>query len=121
MWNPNLGGFSNTSDCYPGDEYVDFIGLDTYDNEWGSYWPTLKRSYGSWNANKSYVSGEGLEVDQTIWKCLKNNTNIRPGTDSSVWSLVANETTLLKARTKAEYDSRNASIALHDSAENPSF
>ena len=38
-WNPTRGdlGVGNLANYYPGDAYVDIIGLDVYDNEWGSY------------------------------------------------------------------------------------
>jgi hypothetical protein len=38
-WNPTRGnlGVGNLANYYPGDSYVDIIGLDVYDNEWGSY------------------------------------------------------------------------------------
>ena len=35
FWNPALGWISaNTESCYPGDDYVDYIGLDVYDQCW---------------------------------------------------------------------------------------
>jgi Glycosyl hydrolase family 26 len=38
-WNPTDGdeGVGNLADYYPGNSYVDFIGLDVYDVAWGSY------------------------------------------------------------------------------------
>jgi hypothetical protein len=38
-WNPTRGdsGIGNLSNYYPGNAYVDYIGLDVYDTEWGSY------------------------------------------------------------------------------------
>jgi hypothetical protein len=38
-WNPTLGdlGVGNLADYYPGNEYVDYIGADVYDQAWASY------------------------------------------------------------------------------------
>jgi hypothetical protein len=38
-WNPNLGdsGVGTLADYYPGNAYVDYIGLDVYDQAWGYY------------------------------------------------------------------------------------
>ncbi len=38
-WNPTRGnlGVGNLANYYPGDSFVDIIGLDVYDTEWGSY------------------------------------------------------------------------------------
>jgi len=38
-WNPTLGdgGVGNLDAYYPGDAYVDYVGLDVYDNDWGAY------------------------------------------------------------------------------------
>lgn len=38
-WNPNIGAQSagNLADYYPGNDYVNLIGLDVYDISWGSY------------------------------------------------------------------------------------
>jgi hypothetical protein len=38
-WNPTRGdqGVGNLADYYPGDAYVDYVGLDVYDTEWGNY------------------------------------------------------------------------------------
>ena len=38
-WNPTRGdlGVGDLASYYPGDAYVDWIGLDVYDNEWGTY------------------------------------------------------------------------------------
>jgi len=36
-WNPTRGGSVDLASYYPGDSYVDWIGLDVYDAEWGSY------------------------------------------------------------------------------------
>ncbi len=38
-WNPTRGdlGVGNLANYYPGNKYVDYVGLDVYDTEWGSY------------------------------------------------------------------------------------
>ena len=38
-WNPTAGdeGVGNLANYYPGNAYVDYIGLDLYDQAWGSY------------------------------------------------------------------------------------
>ncbi len=36
-WNPTRGTSLNLADYYPGNSYVDIIGLDVYDTEWASY------------------------------------------------------------------------------------
>jgi hypothetical protein len=38
-WNPDIGdaGCGNLADYYPGDSYVDFVGLDLYDGGWSIY------------------------------------------------------------------------------------
>jgi Glycosyl hydrolase family 26 len=38
-WNPTRGdqGVGNLADYYPGNSYVDYVGLDVYDVEWQSY------------------------------------------------------------------------------------
>ncbi len=38
-WNPTRGDLSvgNLANFYPGDSYVDYVGLDVYDVEWASY------------------------------------------------------------------------------------
>ncbi len=37
VWNPNAGGSDDLGDYYPGNAYVDLIGLDLYDQAWGNY------------------------------------------------------------------------------------
>ncbi len=38
-WNPTRGdlGVGDLASFYPGDAYVNYVGLDVYDTEWGSY------------------------------------------------------------------------------------
>jgi len=36
-WNPDAGGTDDLADDYPGSSYVDYIGLDLYDQAWGNY------------------------------------------------------------------------------------
>lgn len=38
VWNPNIGpGSFPAEQAYPGDEYVDLVGVDVYDTSWTSY------------------------------------------------------------------------------------
>ena len=38
-WNPDIGdlGIGDLAQYYPGDSYVDLVGLDVYDTDWGTY------------------------------------------------------------------------------------
>ena len=45
VWNPVPGQWGiNLANCYPGDEYVDQIGIDIYDQNWNVYKPGLPRT-----------------------------------------------------------------------------
>jgi len=60
-WNPTRGdmGVGDLANYYPGDTYVDIVGLDVYDTEWASYpgaqaeWQTMQtQAYGlNWLAS----------------------------------------------------------------------
>jgi len=102
VWNPNNGWAAvNATECYPGDSYVDYIGVDCYDVDWSVYnWP-ITRTFGTWNNTLSYDSGDGVEYSRQIWKSLKSNSRIQPGTDGSTWSLLADAATLTKMQTSA--------------------
>lgn len=64
-WCPNAGSSPgcNPVNAYPGDDYVDYIGIDTYD---GGNWQTaLTRPYGlSWVATFAKEHGKPLAVDE---------------------------------------------------------
>lgn len=60
LWNPAIGAVgADTEKCYPGDSYVDYVGLDVYDESWaGDTYPipagaseaeTLRRRQNAWD------------------------------------------------------------------------
>lgn len=61
VWNPNIGSSYDLNTVYPGDSYVDFIGIDYYDQSWaGDTYPIpsgataaekLTRWMNAWNDN----------------------------------------------------------------------
>ncbi len=74
-WNPTMGdtGIGNLADFYPGNAYVDEIGLDIYDQSWGTYtgisseWNTfLTEPYGlNWLA--SFAASQGKPITFPEW------------------------------------------------------
>jgi len=102
IWNPNNGWAAvNATECWPGDEYVDYVGVDCYDVAWNIYnWP-LNRTFGEWNESQSYINGDGVEYQRQIWKSEKNNVDVTPGSDSSAWTLLADSASLTKMQTSA--------------------
>ncbi len=102
IWNPN-GGYNavNAPDCWPGDEYVDYVGVDSYDIDYGSYNWESTQPFGSWSPMRLSVINDSMEHNVSIWKALVNSTNVEPGTDDTVWTLLANSTTLQSLRQKA--------------------
>jgi len=74
-WNPTRGdmGVGNLANYYPGDAYVDVIGLDVYDQEWATYpgpqaeWQNmLTQSYGlDWLA--SFAAAHNKPVSFPEW------------------------------------------------------
>lgn len=74
-WNPTAGdqGIGNLANYYPGNNYVDYIGLDLYDQSWGSYpgiaseWNTyLTEPYGlNWLA--SFAAAQGKQITLPEW------------------------------------------------------
>jgi hypothetical protein len=74
-WNPTAGdqGIGNLANYYPGNNYVDYIGLDLYDQSWGSYpgiaseWNTyLTEPYGlNWLA--SFAASQGKQITLPEW------------------------------------------------------
>ncbi len=106
IWNVNNGyaDVDNATLCYPGDNYVDYVGIDAYDVEWGTYkWTDqgVTAAYGSWSDTKQYTVGDGLEHNRSVWKALINHTNVEPGSNGDTWQLLANATELQALRVKA--------------------
>ncbi len=74
-WNPTAGdqGIGNLANYYPGNAYVDYIGLDLYDQAWGNYpgissqWNTyLTEPYGlNWLA--SFAATQGKQITLPEW------------------------------------------------------
>ena len=74
-WNPTAGdtGVGNLAQYYPGNAYVDQIGLDLYDQQWGTYpgiaaqWNTdLTEPYGlNWLA--SFAASQGKQITLPEW------------------------------------------------------
>jgi Glycosyl hydrolase family 26 len=74
-WNPTAGdqGVGDLANYYPGSAYVDYIGLDVYDQAWGTYagiaseWNTyLTEPYGlNWLA--SFAASEGKPITLPEW------------------------------------------------------
>ena len=73
-WNPTRGdlGVGDLASYYPGDAYVDIVGLDVYDVEWASYpgavaeWQKmLTQSYGlNWLASFGAAHGKPLAIPE---------------------------------------------------------
>jgi Glycosyl hydrolase family 26 len=53
-WNPSIGGGVALERAYPGDQYVDYIGLDVYDQSWIPKWRNPKAR---WNNYKNQPYG----------------------------------------------------------------
>ena len=74
-WNPTAGdqGIGNLANYYPGNNYLDYIGLDLYDQSWGSYagiasqWNAdLTEPYGlNWLA--SFAASQGKQITLPEW------------------------------------------------------
>jgi hypothetical protein len=74
-WNPTAGdqGVGNLANYYPGNAYVDEIGLDLYDQSWGTFagiaaqWKTyLTEPYGlDWLA--SFAASQGKQITLPEW------------------------------------------------------
>lgn len=74
-WNPTIGEFyiGDLATYYPGNAYVDYVGLDVYDIEWGAYpgapaeWQhMLTEPYGlNWLA--SFASAKGKQIVFPEW------------------------------------------------------
>ncbi len=70
VWSPNVhvDGFTDMADLYPGDEYVDWIGLDGYN--WGNWnghrWQSFSGVFGPSIAKvRSFAAGKPLMIAET--------------------------------------------------------
>ena len=89
-WNPTMGdtGIGNLADFYPGNAYVDEIGLDVYDQSWGTYtgisseWNTfLTEPYGlNWLA--SFATSQGKPITFPEWGLDPNPSSNNGGPTS---------------------------------------
>ena len=75
VWNPDAGAFTESgysvAAAYPGNAYVDVIGLDTYDQSWATP-PTAANAWSSTTlpsltAAQEYASAHGKPVAFTEW------------------------------------------------------
>ena len=74
-WNPTAGdtGVGNLAAFYPGNAYVDEIGLDLYDQRWGTYtgiasqWKTDLTEGGGLNWLASFAGSEGKQITLPEW------------------------------------------------------
>lgn len=95
-WNPTSGdqGAGNLADYYPGNSYVDLIGLDVYDISWGSYpgaaaeFTTLETEpYGlNWLASFAAQQGKPMTLPEwgLGWGASDNGAPVSdPGTETS--------------------------------------
>jgi hypothetical protein len=95
-WNPNIGAQSagNLASYYPGNDYVNLIGLDVYDISWGSYpgaanlfSTMLTEPYGlNWLA--SFASQQGKPMTLPEWGLGLGDSNdgapvSDPGTETA--------------------------------------
>ena len=95
-WNPTMGdtGIGNLADFYPGNAYVDEIGLDVYDQSWGTYtgisseWNTfLTEPYGlNWLA--SFAASQGKPITFPEWGLDPNPSSNNGGPTSQPGSEV---------------------------------
>ncbi|WP_233585207.1 glycosyl hydrolase [Corallococcus sp. CA054B] len=79
-WNPNYDiSAADLSATYPGDAYVDYIGLDMYDQGWNGAYPipagctgscALTRWQSVWNAQ---FGGDGEPGDGDAWPVLQRD------------------------------------------------
>jgi hypothetical protein len=78
-WNVNLGGSMNPADAYPGDAYVDFIGMDFY---WNTQWDPADPTQ-AWNQKVS--TQYGLQWHQDFAKTHGKRTTY------SEWGVMSND------------------------------
>ncbi len=70
VWNPSVGtGDFPAEQAYPGDDYVDSVGLDLYDWSWGP---------GLYDTKATQTSDQRLAAEQTVWaKYLTGDHGLR--------------------------------------------
>jgi len=68
------GAFLNSEACYPGDGYVDYIGLDLYDQSWVTGWNVESNRWASYltepyglNWHKAFAATHGKQVSFPEW------------------------------------------------------
>jgi len=97
-WNPASGdqsaGAGNLADYYPGNSYVDLIGLDVYDISWGSYpgaaaeFTTLVTEHYGLKWLASFAAQQGKPMTLPEWGLGSGDSNngapvSAPGTETS--------------------------------------
>jgi len=99
-WNPTNGWQQEPADqVYPGDTYVDLIGIDIYDQIWDSKAPLYNFGYpqvGAWYSGIKFVVNDTTEYNG-YWLCLKNNTGQVPQA-GEYWKLLADTTVMTTSR-----------------------
>ena len=74
-WNPTAGDFyvGNLADFYPGSSYVNYVGLDVYDNAWASYpgaqseFDTIKTETDGLDWLSTFAAQEGKAIVLPEW------------------------------------------------------
>lgn len=109
MWNPNAGyAESDASLLYPGDSYVDYIAIDTYDTSYDSNLRSYSLSgtkRGWWLSSLTYQVGDIVDYDGGMWRALVNLTaGDSSPIEGSKWHLEVNSTRLQTERVKSWND-----------------
>jgi len=114
-WCLNNGWTSTVaSTVYPGDEYVDFIGVDSYDSTWdtkATLYSFGLRQRGIWYATFNYSASETVEYNSVYWKALRANSNVSP-TEGATWTMIANNSVMTNSRTIAWADNYSGGYGL---------
>jgi hypothetical protein len=74
-WCPNLGHFGPTEAAYPGDAYVDYIGMDVYDTWWSEAertnvvrrWQNMLEMQGGLRWHRAFARGHGKPMTFPEW------------------------------------------------------
>lgn len=79
VWAPNAGGPVDMAGLYPGDTYVDVLGLDGYNwgtvgSSWGSRWTPAGGLFGPW-LDRLRVLGSGKEIIISETACTELGGN----------------------------------------------